>query len=145
MLYDPSNPVVQLCVKGIETEYSGNLEAANSLYQQAWVLANNDLEYLTAAHYLARAQSDPAETLKWNLLALEHAGKTKDQDIASFMPSLYLNVAKSHEDLDNSSKAHDYYLLARQNAGTLEKDGYGNMIRKGIEAGLERITAKIKK
>ena len=28
MLYDPANPIVQLCVKGIETEYSGDLEKA---------------------------------------------------------------------------------------------------------------------
>jgi hypothetical protein len=136
MLYDPSNPVVQLCVKGIETEYSGDLTQAHSLYQQAWDLAKDDLEFLTAAHYLARTQPDPVESLKWNLLALEYAGKTKDQDIASFLPSLYLNVAKSYHDLGNLPKAHDYYLLAQQATTGLQDDGYGNMIRKGIEAGL---------
>jgi tetratricopeptide (TPR) repeat protein len=139
MLYDPSNLVVQLCVKGIETENSGNLEKATALYQKAWQLANNNLEIITAAHYLARVQSDPAESLGWNLTALEYASKTEDQDIASFYPSLYLNVAKSYEDLGNLREAHDYYLLAHNCGYDLPNDGYGTMIRKGIGAGLERL------
>ena len=143
MLYDPSNPVVLLCVKGIETEYSGDLEKASALYQEAWQVANNDLEFLTAAHYLARVQSDPGESLRWNLMALEYASKTEDQDVTSFYPSLYLNVAKSHEDLGNFQEAYNYYLLAHNYAQDLPDDGYINMIRKGIGAGLERLKRQV--
>lgn len=143
MLYDPSNPVVQLCVKGIETEYSGDLEKANVLYQEAWQLANNDLEFITAAHYLARVQSDPGESLRWNLVALEYASKATDQDITSFYPSLYLNVAKSYENLGNFREAYDYYLLADSCTHVLPDDGYGNMIRKGIGVGLERLKGQV--
>jgi rifampin ADP-ribosylating transferase len=143
MLYDPSNPVVQLCVKGIETEYGGDLEKANVLYQEAWQLANNDLEFITAAHYLARVQSDPGESLRWNLVALEYASKTENQDITSFYPSLYLNVAKSYENLGNFREAYDYYLLAHSCTHDLPDDGYGNMISKGIGAGLERLKGQV--
>ena len=143
MLYDPLNPVVQLCAKGIETEYSGDLAKAKALYQQAWQMANNDLEFLTAAHYLARVQSDPREALRWNLTALEYASKTEDQDVTSFYPSLYLNVAKSHEDLGNFQEAYDNYLIADNYAHNLPDDGYSNMIRKGIGAGLERIKRQV--
>jgi hypothetical protein len=103
MLYDPSNPVVQLCVKGIETEYVGDLEKAHGLYREAWELAGTDLEFLTAAHYLARVQTDHAETLKWNLAALDYARKTDHPDTRAFYPSLYLNVGKSYEDLGDFS------------------------------------------
>ena len=143
MLYHPSNPVVQLCVRGIETENSGDLEKANALYREAWQLANNDLEFITAAHYLARVQSDPGESLGWNLMALEYANKTEDQDITSFYPTLYLNVAKSYEDLGNLREAYDHYLLAQTCAHDLPDDGYGNMIRKGVGAGLERLKGQV--
>jgi tetratricopeptide (TPR) repeat protein len=143
MLYDPSNPVVQLCVKGIETEYSGDLDKANALYQEAWQSAGNPLEFLTAAHYLARTQSDPRESLKWNLLALEYADKADNLDTAAFYPSLYLNVARSYEELGNPQQAHDHYLLAQRCTNDLQGDGYGDMIRKGILAGLERTGANM--
>ena len=143
MLYDPSNPVVQLCTRGIETEYSGDLEKARDLYLEAWQLAKNDLEMVTSAHYLARVQSDLVEALRWNLTALEYASKTTDQDIASLYASLYLNVAKSHEDLGNLREAQDHYLLAHNSTHDLPDNGYGNMIRKGVQAGLERVKGQV--
>ncbi len=143
MLYDPSNPVVQLCVKGIEIEYGGDLEKAHGLYREAWELAGTDLEFLTAAHYLARVQTDPGETLKWNLVALEYARKTDHPDTRAFYPSLYLNVGKSYEDLENFKKAYEYYLVAHNCSVELPDDGYGNMIRKGVLAGLERLKGQL--
>ncbi|HEV2353913.1 MAG TPA: rRNA adenine methyltransferase, partial [Puia sp.] len=80
MLYDPSNPMVRLCVEGMETEWRGEAEKAAALYHEAWALAANELEYATAAHYLARVQTDPAEALRWNLLALEYAEKLTDDE-----------------------------------------------------------------
>ncbi|MES1249712.1 MAG: hypothetical protein ABUL46_03465, partial [Chitinophaga rupis] len=76
MHYLPFNPVVQLCVKGIGTEYGG-----------------------------APEQADAGEALKWNLLALEYARKVDAAEVTSFLPSLYLNVAKSYEDLKDFGNA----------------------------------------
>lgn len=142
MLYDPSNPMVQLCVKGIETELSGALEKAAALYQEAWQLAGNDLEYATAAHYLARVQTDAVEALRWNLLALEYAEKVNGKEALALFPSLYLNAAKSYEAIGSLQEAHNYYLLADKYKDQLPEDGYGKMIRKGIGAGLERINSR---
>jgi tetratricopeptide (TPR) repeat protein len=144
MLYDPLNSVVQLCVKGIETEYSGDLEKAHALYQEAWDLANTELEFFTAAHYLARVQTEPAASLHWNLLALENARKTDHPDLTAAYPSLYLNVGKSYEDLGNVPEANDYYLLALSHAKGLADDGYNQMIRKGILAGLDRLKERLR-
>ena len=144
MLYDPANPVVQLCVKGIETEYAGDLEKADALYREAWGLAKTDLEKMTVAHYLARTQGDAPGILHWNLLALDHAGKIEagekmTPEVAALYPSLHLNVAKSFEDGNDSEKAQEHYLLAHRYTKDLPADGYGEMIRKGIAAGLARI------
>jgi hypothetical protein len=144
MLYDSSNPVLQLCVTGIETEYSGDFKNAHALYTEAWRVAGNNLEWLTAAHYLARVQLDFEESLRWNLLAVEYADKAEGFEIASFYPSLYLNVAKSYENLGFFREAYDYYLLADQCKKDLAHDGYGNMIGKGIGAGLERMNERVR-
>jgi tetratricopeptide (TPR) repeat protein len=140
MLYDPSNPVVQLCAQGIETEYGGDIDKAGALYRQAWERANCPLEWSTAAHYLARVQTDPAESLRWNMLALEQAGLVGGEEVGAVYPSLELNVAHAYEKLGDREKALEHYRLAERAAETgLPTDGYGEMIRKGIGAGLERM------
>jgi tetratricopeptide (TPR) repeat protein len=139
MLYDPSNAVVQLCVKGIETEQGGDLEKADALYRQAWEQAVSDFERFTAAHYLARTQGDPQDELKWNLVALEHADRITDDQLGPVYPSLYLNVGKSYEALGDAGKALDYYRRANDCAGALDDSGYGKMIRGGIAAALQRV------
>lgn len=77
MLYDPENPVVQLCAKGIEIEYSGDLLMAGELYRRAWDEAMGPLDRSTAAHYIARVQETPEESLRWNLMALEQAEQVR--------------------------------------------------------------------
>lgn len=57
------------------------------------------------------------------------------------MPSLYLNIGKDHEDLGDKASALNYYRQAREFAAYLEDDGYGNMLRRGIEAGIERVSS----
>lgn len=136
MLYDPANPIVQLCARGIEIEYAGDLLMAGDLYRQAWAEAKGPLDRSTAAHYLARVQETPEESLRWNLLALEQAALVDDAGIDAVYPSLYLNVANGCVQTGDPEQALAYYLLARKAAGALPDDGYGNMIRKGIEAGL---------
>jgi rifampin ADP-ribosylating transferase len=139
MLYDPTNPVVQLCARGIEIEHAGDLTQADEIYRQAWQEASCPLEACTAAHYLARVQTDPGESLRWNLLALEQAAFVTGEDIAMIYPSLQLNVAHGYELMGDRTTALAHYELAERACVSLPEDGYGRMIRKGIEAGLGRM------
>jgi hypothetical protein len=139
MLYDPTNPVVQLCARGIEVEQAFDVAGATELYRQAWAQARSPLERSTAAHYLARVQADPAESLRWNLCALEEAGLVGGAEVLTIFPSLELNVAHAYEQAGDHAKAFEHYELAQRAAGALEDDGYAKMIRKGILAGLERV------
>lgn len=139
MLYDPTNPVVQLCVRGIEMEHAGDLAQAGEIYRQAWEEASCPLEACTAAHYLARLQTDPGESLRWNLLALEQAGLVPGEEIAAIYPSLQLNVAHGYQLMGHRMLALAHYELAERACVSLPEDGYGRMIRKGVEAGLGRM------
>lgn len=139
MQFDPNNNVVKLCTQGMELEGAGEKEKAQKLFMQAWNEAVDDFEKFTAAHYVARHQNTIADKLKWDELSLELALKINDQSIKQSLPSLYLNVAKGYEDLNDFEKALENYQLALPFVGFLPDNGYGKMIRSGIEAGLIRV------
>ncbi len=138
MQFDPENKVVELCAEGMQAEAEGNAEKAHALFQQAWDIAENDFEAFTAAHYLARNQKDPNDVLKWNLEALSRANAIKDEGMQGHYPSLYLNVGKSYENLNDLKQANDYYQLAADSSISLPAGKYSEMIRTGIANGLSR-------
>ncbi len=109
---DTNNPVIQLCMAGARAEFEHRLEDARALYQQAWEARLDDYEACIAAHYVARFQQSPEETLKWNQMALEYANAIHDERVKEFYPSLYLNLGQSHEILGNQAEAQRYYNLA---------------------------------
>src|SRR5689334_82511 len=136
---DPNNPVVKLCAKGIEIEMQGRRDEARSLYLQAWELRQDDVDACVAAHYIARHQESPAETLRWNELALTHAIRAPVESIRSFLPSLYLNLGKSYEDLGNASRARALYEQGQLCLDELPHGGYGELVRDGLRNALERV------
>ncbi len=142
MQFDPENNVNKLCARGMQAEGEGKPEDASKLFQQAWDEAANDREKFTAAHYVARHQKSVADKLKWDEAALNLALKIGDEDIKGAYPSLYLNIAKCYEDLNEFDKAHENYILALNFTTSLLDDGYGNMIRAGINKGIERVQLK---
>jgi tetratricopeptide (TPR) repeat protein len=138
MQFDPTNKVVKLCAEGMQMEAEGKTDEAHKLFQQAWDIAENDFEAFTAAHYLARNQKDPNDVLKWNLEALNRANAITDEDTKGHYPSLYLNVGKSYETLNNVKEANNYYQFAADYSDFLPPGKYGDMIRTGISEGLKR-------
>lgn len=137
MLFDPANNIVRLCARGMDLE--GNPEAAYPLFLQAWREASDDMERFVAAHYMARQQKSVAEKLKWDERALHYALKEGGEHMRAGLPSLYLNIARCHEDLEAYADAGKYYKLAWSAADDLPDDGYGRMIRSGIRNGMKRI------
>ena len=141
-MFDPDNKIVKLCAQGMEMESKGKDPEAALLFTEAWNTAENDFEKFTAAHFLARQQNSAENKLHWDEKALDFALKIDHHDIKSSLPSLYLNIAKCHEDLDNLKLAVHYYSLARSSSSDLPENTYGDMIRSGIKNGLERVGVK---
>lgn len=142
MNFDPENPVNKLCAEGIMLEGEGKREEAARLYYKAWETAVSNAEKFTAAHYVARVQEDAEGKLAWDHKALGFAVSLNTPESRASMASLYLNVAKGHEDLGQFAVAATHYESAREHASNLQDEGYGRMIRSGIEAGLGRVRAK---
>jgi hypothetical protein len=107
-----NNPVIQLCMEGSRAEFEHRLEDARALYQQAWEARTDDYEACIAAHYVARFQESPEESLRWNRLALMYADAVYDERVKDFHPSLYLNLGQAHELLGEPVEAQRYYNLA---------------------------------
>lgn len=139
MDFDPNNHVVKLCAQGMDMEGKGNPEEASRLFLLAWNEATNDFEKFTAAHYVARHQKSIADKLTWDETALQLALKIDHDTVKGTLPSLYLNIAKCYEDLNDIDNARQHYASALSFSDRLPADGYGNMIKGGILKGLERV------
>lgn len=144
MQFDPNNNVVKLCAEGMELEGSGDQEKAHQNFIKAWELAKDNSEKFIAAHYLARHQQSVADKLHWDEIALRLALEMKDETINPQLPSLYLNIGKCYEDLQNFLRANENYLLAKSFTSYLPDDNYGNMIKAGINNGIARTATNSK-
>ncbi len=138
--FDPDNPIVELCARGMAAEGEGRIEEARALFLEAWGRSRDDFEAAIAAHYLARHQS-AAEGLHWNQVALDRALAAGEERSAAMLPSLYLNLGRSHELTDQPAAAAEAFRRASETAARLPDDGYGRMVRRGIDAGLDRVAA----
>lgn len=139
MQFDPNNKVVKLCVSGMELEGQGHKKEALKVFHQAWAAATNDLEKFTSAHYVARHQETLEDKLKWDETALKFALKVKNDNVTSALPSLYLNIAHCHENLNDFDNARTNYNMALSYTELLPDNGYGSMIKGGIMNGIERL------
>jgi hypothetical protein len=122
----------------MRAESEGRHADARSLFTQAWEAAQDDYDACVAAHFLARHQDDPQDTLYWNQEALTRAALAGGERVRGFYPSLYLNLGYSHELLGNRSEARRYYELAAARLEDLPAGRYGDVVRHGIAEGRKR-------
>jgi hypothetical protein len=137
---DPQNRIVRYCTEGMEREQEGRHEEALRLFMLAWDQSKDAFERAIAAHYVARHQPTPERALHWNQESLTNADAVGDDRVEGFYPSLYLNMGKSHEDLGNLKDAGRFYALAADRIGCLPEDRYGDMVRRGVMNGMQRIS-----
>jgi len=114
MEFDPSNPVVRLCIHGMDMEAKQAPEEAYGLFSQAWDIASNDLEKYLAAYYCARHQAHLSGKLEWLETSLHFALKMDSAGVQSALPALYSGIAKCHEELGNPEQAKKYAEIARE-------------------------------
>jgi hypothetical protein len=141
MIIDPDNPVVALCSAGMAVE--GDTRAALALFEQAWLARRDDYDACIAAHFVARHQSTPEETLRWNALALEHAEKVVDGRAVEFMASLYLNLGDALLNVGDRSAATDAATAASSTLADVPSGGYRDLIENGISRLESRLTRHV--
>lgn len=117
MEFSPFNPIIKLCLQGMEMEEKGKPEEALQLFLQGWNEATNNFEKFIAAHYVARHQKTVSDQLKWLEIALQSALKINDDTITSAFPALYANIAQCYEKLNDSENAKKNHELANSYKG----------------------------
>lgn len=112
MEFNPNSNIVKLCLQGMAMEEKDKPEEATRIFLQAWNDATNDFEKFLAAHYVARHQKNTSDKLKWLEKALQYALKVNDDSVQAAFPSLYSNIAKCYEDLNDTESAKKNFALA---------------------------------
>jgi tetratricopeptide (TPR) repeat protein len=131
MTIDPDNPVVRLCADGMAIE--GDASAARELFAKAWMLRRDDYEASIAAHFIARHQATPDDTLHWNALAVRHAEAVGDHRVDDLLASLYLNLGESYRVLGRSDEAAAAAERASAALIDLPPGGYRDFVAGGID------------
>ena len=137
MSIDPTNPVVALCVAGMQVD--GEPEKARALFEQAWNARRDDFDASVAAHFLARHQPTAEDTLHWNEVALKHADALDDDRVLELYPSLCLNLADSYYAMRRPSKSRELAHRAAASLSALPAGGYGEFVRGGVIRLLEKL------
>ena len=130
----------------------GERAAAGELFAQIWVDIGGEVgdpfHRCALAHSMADVQDDVREELLWDERALAAADQLTDEravrggvpgGVAGFYPSLHLNLAECHRKLGDLGRAREHLARGRAAVGALPDDGYGRMIREGLDRLAERL------
>lgn len=129
----------------------GDAEGARVQLLEFWARADIGLaERCAVAHFLADTEAEVALELAWDLRALEvatggSAGEDRDPltpALASFLPSLHLNVGDAHRRAGDFRLAERHALYGVGRCDGLAGDGYGAAVRQALGRLLERAAAK---
>lgn len=123
MEFNPHNPIVQLCLKGMSMEDVNKAGDASTLFMQAWDEATNDFEHYIAAYYVARQQKTGLDKLRWYETALQHALRIDDIAVKSGLPAIYTNIAKCYEDINDPDNVKKNYDFAASFKGSVSDPG----------------------
>lgn len=123
MEFNPTNPIIQLCLKGMSMEETGKPVEASHFFLQAWNEATNDFEKYLAAYYVGCHQKDVFNKLKWLETSLEFALKINNETVQSALPTLYGSMAKCYEELNEPAKATKNNELAAKHRNNPQDKG----------------------
>ena len=132
-----TNPVVELCAAGMAVE--GTPAEARQLFERAWAARRDDFDAAIAAHFLARHQPTPADTLHWNAMAVRHAEAVADGSAAAFLASLYLNLGDAQANVGDRAEAAASARRAAEHLTALPPGGYRDFVALGIS----RLAARV--
>ena len=121
----------------------GDKPGARQLLTDCWNRTSVDDhgQRCVLAHYLADVQEDLDAEIGWDEAALHEHGFLADGDLApvgiaavkGMLPSLHLNLGDAYLRRGQPGLAREHQHAGQTFSGHLPKDGYGAMIRSGLD------------
>ncbi len=138
--------------EGISLREQGERAAASDLFAQVWTEIGGEdddpFHVCALAHSMADVQDDVHEELLWDLRALAAADLLTDEraarggvtgSVASFYPSLHLNLGECYCRLGDLDTAREHLDRGRASVDALGNDGYSEMIKGGLDRLADRL------
>lgn len=130
---------------------TGDRARGTILLTQCWV-DTTDQDHgqrCVIAHYLADLQDHLDDEVSWDERALIEHGQVADDDLTAvgissallMAPSLHLNLGDGYLRQGRVGEASAHVQLGLSRAPALSRDGYGAMIRAGLEGLRARVDA----
>ncbi|MFY1699253.1 MULTISPECIES: tetratricopeptide repeat protein [unclassified Solwaraspora] len=142
-----SDEMLALINEGVQLHHQqGQPAAARDLFTRIWAEIGGErgdpLHVCVLAHAMADVQDDVGQELRWDQRALTAADRLTDDrvaragvplSVAALYPSLHLNIGECYRKLGDPDRAREHLRQARAGIGALGDDGYGQLIRDGLD------------
>ncbi|MDQ7905039.1 hypothetical protein RB614_10955 [Phytohabitans sp. ZYX-F-186] len=151
-----TDPTVARIGQGVELHHGqGQRDAARDVFARIWEEIGGEqgdpLHVCVLAHSMADVQDDVHQELIWDQRALAAADLLTDDRVAQagvtlsvsgLYPSLHLNLADCYRKLGDLGRAREHLQRARAGIGALGDDGYGQLIKDGLDRLARQLTAE---
>ncbi|MFH9606226.1 hypothetical protein [Streptomyces sp. NPDC017448] len=139
------DPTMEAIGRAVTQGRAGDIAAARQQLLNLWSaigVTGDPLHRCSLAHYLADLYGDPAQSLAWNVRALDAADAVTEQrvqehhadlHIAGFYPSLHLNLADDYRRLGSFEAATEHIDAAKERASHLPRNPYGDLLRGAVQ------------
>ncbi|SDJ70249.1 hypothetical protein SAMN04487820_101371 [Actinopolyspora mzabensis] len=148
------DPIMAAIGTAVSLGTEGNVETARRDLLAIWRrigAVGDPLHRCTLAHHLADLYEEPAESLVWDVRALDAAEALTDQrareyhaslHVAGFYPSLHLNLADDFRRLGLFQAATEHINEAENHTSELPEGAYGDTIRTAVHEVVEAIAER---
>lgn len=135
----------------VQVALTGDRDEGRALLARCWAATSTDdhAQRLVIAHYLADLQDDLDDEIRYDESALADYAHVGDSDLAAIgipsaagmAPSLHLNLGDGYLRRGDVTAARSELEAGRAAAAALDDDGYGALIRSGLDGLAQRIAA----
>jgi hypothetical protein len=135
--------------KAIELALGGDRTGGREALLAAWAetTGGDHAQRCVLAHYLADLQASLDDEVAWDEVALSEHAHVVDKDLgpvgitsaAALAPSLHLNLGDGYLRQGRVGDARTQLVAGMQARSPLPTDGYGALIRSGLERLQERV------
>lgn len=147
-----TDPTIIKIGEAVQLGHQGERAAARLAFAEIWAEIGGEegdpLHRCTLAHAMADMQDDVREELVWDQRAMAAADLLTDErvaqagvtlPVAGLYPSLHLNLCECYRKLGDLDRAREHLEQAWATIGALGDDGYGQLIKNGLERMTEQL------